>query len=225
MRKFSRNRGTIEELDYDRPVTHLFVTHVIRGITQDLESIVASRNIMANKLQKVQRFVGRLPDDVKIHVSKKPITRLLGTAQRVSFKPKGLWYDCDKAWTWWVGHNMPQWGRGMNYIYLVKINKGRMFNINSESELLKFHERFSTDDGEMVDWTAVAKHADGIEICPYQHSQRMSLDWYYGWDLASGCVWNPTWVRLSLVGVWDDDKGEVVPFEGQEITGGYDAGR
>ena len=27
-------------------------------------------------------------------------------------------------------------------------------------------------------------------ITPYQWELRFELDWYYGWDVASGCVWN-----------------------------------
>lgn len=38
----ARNRGMIEELDYNRPTTHDHVTHVFRG---DLDTIVANRFI------------------------------------------------------------------------------------------------------------------------------------------------------------------------------------
>jgi len=36
----------------------------------------------------------------------------------------------------------------------------------------------------------VSKEYDGIEIAPYQWDARLSLIWYYGWDVASGCIWN-----------------------------------
>ena len=45
---------------------------------------------------------------------------------------------------------------------------------------------------KMIDWPRVASDYAGIEICPYLSSKRMDEDsfWYYGWDVASGCVWD-----------------------------------
>lgn len=42
------------------------------------------------------------------------------------------------------------------------------------------------------DWERVAADHDGIIIAPYQWSIRLHEDysWYYGWDCASGCIWN-----------------------------------
>ena len=31
---------------------------------------------------------------------------------------------------------------------------------------------------------------NGIEICPYLWSKRMRSNWYYPWDVASGCIWD-----------------------------------
>lgn len=52
-----------------------------------------------------------------------------------------------------------------------------------------------------IDWKAVAKEYDGIEIDPYQYERRFSEGflWYYGWDCASGCVWRPRGLTFSLV--------------------------
>lgn len=43
-----------------------------------------------------------------------------------------------------------------------------------------------------IDWHRVAKKYHGIIITPYQWERRlgMSCTWYYGWDCASGCIWN-----------------------------------
>lgn len=41
----------------------------------------------------------------------------------------------------------------------------------------------------MIDWPKVAKRYGGIEITPYIYKARMTHLWYYGWDVASGCVW------------------------------------
>lgn len=43
-----------------------------------------------------------------------------------------------------------------------------------------------------IDWKRVAKKYHGILITPYIWEQRLGRHmWYYGWDCASGCIWNP----------------------------------
>lgn len=51
---------------------------------------------------------------------------------------------------------------------------------------------FQADRGGLggIAWTAVADRWDGIIIAPYQWTRRYDLAWYYGWDCASGCIWN-----------------------------------
>jgi len=40
-----------------------------------------------------------------------------------------------------------------------------------------------------IDWGRVAEDYSGIEIAPYLYEARMKHMWYYGWDVASGCIW------------------------------------
>ena len=48
-----------------------------------------------------------------------------------------------------------------------------------------------------IDWPTIAVHYAGVVIAPYNWEHRLSLDsfWYYGWDCASGCIWD-----LSVLG-------------------------
>jgi hypothetical protein len=49
---------------------------------------------------------------------------------------------------------------------------------------------------DYIDWTAVAQDYDGIIIAPYLFNRRLDgPSWYYGWDAASGCVWNLNAIR------------------------------
>lgn len=42
-----------------------------------------------------------------------------------------------------------------------------------------------------VNWMRVADKYDGVIIAPYHWSLRMMGPmWFYGWDCASGCIWN-----------------------------------
>ena len=92
----------------------------------------------------------------------------------------------------------------------------RTFNVLDDYNILfipdeyhfeKFYKMYSVPhpadpDGKkgydkMIDWPRVANDYAGIEICPYLSSKRNDDDsfWYYGWDVASGCVWDPSGIK------------------------------
>ena len=49
--------------------------------------------------------------------------------------------------------------------------------------------------GTAIDWELIQKEGyGGIEICPYNWGWR-SQNWYYGWDVASGCVWDSSSIQ------------------------------
>ena len=39
-------------------------------------------------------------------------------------------------------------------------------------------------------WDDVVRQYDGLIIAPYQWAKRCDYSWYYGWDCASGVIWN-----------------------------------
>ncbi len=43
-----------------------------------------------------------------------------------------------------------------------------------------------------LEWDKVKDKYQGIIIAPYQWECRLALEtcWYYGWDCASGCIWD-----------------------------------
>ncbi len=41
-----------------------------------------------------------------------------------------------------------------------------------------------------IEWWRVAQKYPGIMITPYCWQRRLDLFWYYGWDCASGCIWD-----------------------------------
>jgi len=52
--------------------------------------------------------------------------------------------------------------------------------------------------GEGIDWDRVEREWQGIVITPFQHSIRRDprCRWYYGWDCASGCIWDAGAIAL-----------------------------
>jgi hypothetical protein len=103
-------------------------------------------------------------------------------------KPRGFWYACGAEWIDWVctegGPNF--WGP---HIYTLKINKRRFVKLTTVAAIDTFTRKYGA--GDYIHWDRVAQDFTGIEICPYQQSRRHSLLWYYTWDVASGCFWDP----------------------------------
>jgi hypothetical protein len=107
-----------------------------------------------------------------------------------NFKPNGIWFAPKTEWIEWYNENTPEFLG--NYYYKIKIS-GNILKISSIEELIKFSEKYKSIDCSiygLIDWNKVAKEYDGIEIVPYIYQARLTHLWYYGWDVASGCVWD-----------------------------------
>jgi hypothetical protein len=172
-----------------------------------------------SKIDIIKEFIGSLSDDVKIHMVNEPIGALKRLDQHSGPKPMGYWYDCNKEWISYISSEMPN--RVGDYIYEVYLNKGSMLTLDTGEEVLRFSEEYGmipdylkgiTTGAEYIDWARVSQSYTGIEICPYQSGLRMDrrTNWYYTWDLASGCVWNPVGMSFRFIGLWDDASNGVV---------------
>lgn len=151
----------------------------------------------------------QLTDDMRVHMSKKPFELEQRTFnQKVTMKPSGFWYGFGSDWIDWTRSEMPEWTG--KYIYAVDTDNTNVLQIKTHMELMQFNREYSQglmsqiyEEGEAIDWKKVASKYDGIEINPYQFKARQQYMWYYGWDVASGCVWNLSGVKLKLL----TDKG------------------
>jgi len=164
-----------------------------------------------NREKIILELVQRLPEDVKLHTSGKQVSHLSSFSQKADFKPKGLWYACGDEWIQWAINE--NYGFG-DWVYLVHIDMAKMLKLKNAAEVRDFSAEFevprnSSSKSEYyhfnIDWPKVAARYSGIEICPYVSSLRLEPEvaWYYGWDVASGCVWDPSALKLELVGHWD----------------------
>lgn len=111
-------------------------------------------------------------------------------------KPDGLWYSCGTEWIDWVKSNNPEWlGK---YLYELRLDTGHMLLIRSLKQFDEFASTFTKRRRRGtrsihvdVDWPAVARKYDGIEICPFQDKRNNEKsEWYMSWDVASGAIWN-----------------------------------
>ena len=141
------------------------------------------------EITAVTRDAGRAP---LLHNTAEPLGELRVTKQRDAMKPFGLWYGVGEAWLEWCRNEMPMWEHKHTY-EIVLHPQARVLRLRSVAKLKAFDREFSVGTRyDNPNWAKVATRYDGIEIAPYQWSLRLGWRlWYYGWDCASGCIWNP----------------------------------
>lgn len=122
----------------------------------------------------------------------------------MGMKPRGLWVSVDGPDDW------PTWCRAEHFRDIDKQNRFTV-TLNPEPDILtltgmpdlvQFTRRFKSQSGPsmgipVIDWQAVATEYAGIIITPYCWPARMDPDliWYYGWDCASGCIWDASTIH------------------------------
>lgn len=154
-------------------------------------------------------------DLIRTHASLEPLPAVLvKKAQRVFMKPTGLWYSINGDWERWCKEQEFGLQEGEGFRYEVTIDTSRILTIGDHGVVTMDFDEFDMEYGSnkdeyngirmAIDWSRVAEKYDGVEIPVYSYRQRCRLMWYYGWDVASGCIWDPACIRsitkLSQVG-------------------------
>lgn len=146
-----------------------------------------------------------------VHYAAEPITfdpqrSYVQAAPRTYGTPEGLWVSVAGEDDW------PSWCEGegcftdsLKAVHHVTLSPdANVLRLNTVEALDDFTRQFAVcGDWERqfahlindhrkwpIEWPAVAAEYDGIMIAPYQWGRRNVLSWYYGWDCASGCIWN-----------------------------------
>lgn len=127
--------------------------------------------------------------------------------QSISFKPNGFWVsdEADDGWRRWCESESFCEDR-LEFEHSVEFSeKANILYIRTLEEIDSFHRQFrelpedllridyfNKHGSSYIDWRKVASRYDGIIITPYQWERRLAEGflWYYGWDCASGCIWN-----------------------------------
>lgn len=119
-------------------------------------------------------------------------------------KPHGLWFsvgDGPDSWREWCEREEFMLDSLVWRNVITFRDDARILRISGGRELDAFDDEYRPypDDPDWdalrlsryaIDWARVGERYQGIIIAPYCWSRRMDLDWYYGWDCASGCVWD-----------------------------------
>lgn len=118
-------------------------------------------------------------------------------------KPRGLWVSVDGPEDWLEWCTSEEWGIE-NLVRRFRVTltpEATMLHICSLDDMDRFNRCYGWSEPtsrrlgaymEGVSWDAVALRYQGIIIAPYQWKCRLAPDyfWYYGWDCASGCIWD-----------------------------------
>lgn len=120
-------------------------------------------------------------------------------------KPTGLWVSREGEDDW------PSWCEGESFALdslatvteVTLTDEANICYICSADQLMAFTEEYRVTWAAgipAIDWSRVAQEWDGIVIAPYIWSMRLNpqTSWYYGWDCASGCIWNLDAIKTVL---------------------------
>lgn len=142
------------------------------------------------------------------HFSSKPLESLRSVTQgwdddyRSCYaKPKGLWVSVDGEDDWPSWCESESFGLGQIRHRVILQEDHNVLLITSEEALRAFSKEWQRFDNEAmnrvyrlkhgyIDWPGLAAAYDGLIIAPYIWQCRFDLNWYYGWDCASGCIWH-----------------------------------
>lgn len=137
------------------------------------------------------------------HYSDEPIGALRSVEQDPGFqyKPNGLWVSvdsCEDNWRAWCEANTFQQHRFAVAHDVTLHPNARILRLSRMGDLLAFTQTYRGPrehpqrDYPSISWAHVAAEYQGIIITPYVWPARLDdrVHWYYGWDCASGCIWD-----------------------------------
>lgn len=134
-----------------------------------------------------------------------------------TMKPHGLWfsvedYEDDQNWkTWCEGEEFRLGNLKYKHRVTLKPNN-KVLVLSTPEEIVNFGLKYAGNDVEdfynssimkelgypyepyvyLLKFEDMIQEYDGLIIAPYEWSCRLAgqCSWYYGWDCASGCIWN-----------------------------------
>lgn len=118
--------------------------------------------------------------------------------QKTGPKPNGLWVSVDGEMDWKAfcqGENFRTERLATRHKVTLApdasiwyIQEPSHFNGVPAQPLLSTMPNLKFD----IPWKRIAQDWQGVIIAPYQWGLRMApgFEWYYGWDCASGCIWD-----------------------------------
>lgn len=138
------------------------------------------------------------------HYSAAPLTKVRYATQSREYdfrgKPNGLWLSVDQDGDGWRDWCISE-GFGLSrltHVHEVTLApNAKLLHLSGAAAIDDFSDEYGARPHGMrmryINWRRVAARYHGIVIAPYVWARRLDGDafWYYTWDCASGCIWNP----------------------------------
>lgn len=132
-----------------------------------------------------------------------PLEVLPDVRQGSTFKPVGLWYSVGNEWAEWCKSEGFR-DTDAQTCYRLEVDESKILRLTTPEEILAFTAEYSIGTEFWgIDWARLAGEYGGIEIAPYSWELRYDnrTSWYYTWDVASGCLWDPeALVKAEVIG-------------------------
>lgn len=146
-----------------------------------------------------------------VHFSSSPVETVRPVRQEPGHtKPSGLWLSDesgDDGWrSWCLAEDFRLDQLDVAHEVILR-SDANVLALSGAGDLDEFTTRFGVLERfglkyHRIDWPAVAELYHGILVTPYIWERRLTghTFWYYGWDCASGCIWNPAAIAsISVV--------------------------
>lgn len=133
-------------------------------------------------------------------------------------KPVGLWVSVGDEWKeWCVSENFAIEDLTFKHQVILKSDANILY-LDTPEKIFELSKKYPStkesvskliglDSSNELDWIKIKSEYQGIIIAPYQWECRLALEstWYYGWDCASGCIWD-----ISCIESFELVKQEVI---------------
>jgi GNAT superfamily N-acetyltransferase len=116
------------------------------------------------------------------------------------FKPKGIWLAKGTGWIDFIEEEGIDF---KHYCSAFKVDLGEdILVLNDLEDYNGFTLRYAISESK-IDWVKVAKRYNGIALInPRRFQFNEGLQWVYGWDITSACIWSEEGVE-SIEMVYD----------------------
>ncbi len=149
---------------------------------------------------------------------KKAIKFVTPHAQRLHWKPIGLWLSCGSEWIKYVKREGLPWRYAYKHMYNVDLKK--IICLRTKQDIQEFHEKYAVALGNpwdrvlewltgkprtwVIDWNRVRTESGkcGIHIQNARFEDlllKKEYTWYYTVNVCSVCVWSSDCLRLVEV--------------------------
>ena len=175
-----------------------------------IDRLKGDRRLHLSK-KKIRKLEVEYPPD---QLDYKPATFSLEKTEPI---PTGFWWGIDGSWADWC--LCEQFRGSERYCYELVVDDSALRIITTLEEFEDFEDEFACGPPweqderlkeimkplrgrrnsilkmDYIDWPAVAEQYAGVEVAPYLYQKRLASHWYYGWDCASGVLWDINCVK------------------------------